>query len=200
MKTVAVFGGTFNPIHKGHTEIISALSQKPEISKVVLMPTKIPPHKTVDFLADERHRVNMCNIIADKFNNVEVSDLELKRVGKSYTIDTVSELKRLYPDSKIAITIGADMVVTFSEWKNYQALINEVKIFAFGRNTISDDEFKKGIVFLKSIGADIECINKTIPNISSTEIRTNLQNNKDTSKLLDSEIYEYIISNNIYGA
>ena len=200
MKTVAVFGGTFNPIHKGHTEIIAALSQKPEISKIILMPTKIPPHKTVDFLADERHRVNMCNIIADKFNNVEVSDLELKRVGKSYTIDTVSELKRLYPDSKIAITIGADMVVTFSEWKNYQALINEVKIFAFGRNTISDDEFKKGIVFLKSIGADIECINKTIPNISSTEIRMNLQNNNDSSKLLDSEIYEYIISNNIYGA
>ena len=126
--------------------------------------------------------------------------MELKRVGKSYTIDTVSELKNLYPDSKFAITIGADMVVTFSEWKDYQALINEVKIFAFGRNTISDDEFKKGIEFLKSIGADIEHISKTIPNISSSEIRMNLKNNNDTSKLLDSEIYEYIISNNIYGA
>ena len=199
MKTVAVFGGTFNPIHKGHTEIIGALNQKPEISKIILMPTKIPPHKTVDFLADELHRINMCNIIASKFNNVEVSDLELKRTGKSYTIDTVSELKRLYPNSNIAITIGADMVVTFSEWKNYQDLINEVKIFAFGRNTVSEEDLRKGIEFLKSIGADIEHIDKKISDISSTQIRTNLQNNNESLHLIDREIYKYIISNNIYG-
>lgn len=199
MGTVAVFGGTFNPLHIGHTEIISKLASKREIDRIVLIPTKIPPHKVVDRLADEEHRISMCNIIAQRIKKVEVSDLELKREGKSYTIDTIFDLKRLYPDSNIAITIGADMVVTFNEWKSYREIINNAKIFAFGRQTVDDEAFKDGVAFLKSIGADIEVIDAKISDISSTEIRNALFESKDISCLLDKEIYEYIIKNKLYG-
>ena len=105
MGMVVIFGGTFNPIHKGHTEIIESILKLDNIDKLLLIPTKIPPHKNVDCLADESDRINMCNIIASRFDGVEVCDIELKREGKSYSIDTLHSIKELYPNNPIAITI-----------------------------------------------------------------------------------------------
>ena len=198
MGYITVFGGTFNPIHTGHQEIIKCLSTRADIDKVLLMPTKIPPHKSTDYLADENDRYNMCCLVASYFHNVEVSDIELFREGKSYTIDTVNTLCSLYPNKDLALTIGGDMLVSFTRWKQYQDILSKCTLFVFGRGDISESEHNNAISNLKGLGANIVLIDTAITNISSTEIRNSLKTNIN-STYLDSKVRDYIIDNNLYG-
>ena len=118
MGIVAIFGGTFNPIHSGHREIINHLSNTPNVDKVIIIPTKIPPHKETDILADSQDRLNMCSIIASKYNNVEVSDIELLRYGKSYTIDTILTLQEEYNDQKFTFQEHEPIHQAYN-WRRY---------------------------------------------------------------------------------
>lgn len=196
MSKIVVFGGTFNPIHIGHCEIIEEISKLEDIDKILLIPTKIPPHKDFDCLASDVHRVNMCNLVANRFDNVEVSDIEINREGKSYTIDTVAAIKKVYPKHELAITIGADMLTTFHFWKDYKRLLKEVSIIAFGRATVNNNDFDDAFNRLTELGADITIIEKDITDVSSTVIRKNLSAN---SSLLYEDVYNYILNNNVYG-
>lgn len=198
MGLIAIFGGTFNPIHIGHREILDKLTNIRSIEKIILIPTKIPPHKQVSFLAKEEDRVKMCEIVAEMYDNVEVSAIELNRAGKSYTIDTLMRVKALYPDKKIAITIGADMVVTFDEWKDYKRIIENSVIITFARAGTDLDSYNKGLELLKNWGAELIVIADAISAVSSTEIRNSLSAGSPLEGLLDKEIYDYICNNNVY--
>ena len=198
MKTVAIFGGTFNPIHKGHIEIIDALCNIDDIEKVLVIPTKIPPHKNSDFLAGEQDRLNMCQIACKKFSKVSVSNIEFLREGKSYTVDTVADIANLYPKHKIAVTIGADMVTTFTEWKDYKKLLDRVELIVFYRAGIDIEKFNLSIKMLEKEGAKIRYIDKTITDTSSSDIRCYGQN-AETMANITLEIFKYISENNLYG-
>ena len=198
MGIIAVFGGSFNPIHIGHQEIIEQIRLIEDVEKVLIIPTKIPPHKETDYLADSCHRYNMCKLISSDYDNVEVSNIELDREGKSYTIDTVNSLLKIYNNSKLALTIGGDMLVSFDKWKDYKEILNKCILITFNRIGISDDEYKKGINKLKEIGATIIALNTQIADVSSTQIRNELQKNKD-SNLISNKIKKYIFKHNLYG-
>lgn len=196
---IVIFGGTFNPIHLGHKEIIDKVSSLVDVDKVLIVPTKIPPHKTAHSLASEVDRVEMCKLIASQYNNVEVCCVELERTGKSYTIDTLHEIKRRYPEFDIAITIGADMVVTFDEWKDYLLIVKLCRIITFKRGDTDISSYREGINKLQQYGADIIEISDEIINISSTEIRNAILNNEDTSEYLDGSVANYITEHGVYG-
>ena len=198
MGFITVFGGTFNPIHIGHQEIIKCLCDHKDVDKVLLMPTKIPPHKSTDYLASESDRYNMCNLIASDFDNVEVSDIELFREGKSYTIDTINTLCSLYPNKKLALTIGGDMLVSFTKWKQFQDILSKCTLIVFSRGDIGETEHKNAISYLKDLGANIIVIDTDITNISSTEIRNSLKTDIN-SAFLDEKVRKYIVDNNLYG-
>lgn len=198
MGIVAIFGGTFNPIHIGHNEIISHLNNISDIEKIILIPTKIPPHKNTDFLADAEHRYNMCKIIASNYSNVEVSDIELYREGKSYTIDTVKALESKYKNQKLALTIGGDMLVSFDCWKDYKEILKKCVLITFKRTGISDIEYFNSIEKLRCSGANILDLDFTITDVSSTKIRNDFSINLD-SNLVDKRVKNYILENNLYG-
>lgn len=198
MGIVAIFGGTFNPIHVGHNEIIKHLSNISNIDKVILIPTKIPPHKNSDFLAAAEHRYNMCKIIASDYSNVEVSDIELYREGKSYTIDTVKALESEYNNQQLALTVGGDMLVSFDCWKDYKEILEKCVLITFKRTYISDIEYYNSIEKLRSSGANILDLNFTITDVSSTKIRNDFSLNLD-SNLIDHRVKNYILENNLYG-
>jgi len=199
MGIIAVFGGTFNPIHLGHREIIEEILKIDGVEKVIVIPTKIPPHKTVNYMASEADRVTMCKLATEGLERVEVSDLELNRAGKSYTVDTVKTLCNQYRDKDIAITIGADMVVTFDEWKDYKTIVSLAKIITFARAGTDSEDYAKGINFLKDIGASIYNVDKKISDISSSMVRDALADGKDLNDLLSGRVLEYIIENKLYG-
>ena len=199
MKNVVIFGGTFNPLHIGHIQIISALSNLHDIHEVMLIPDKIPPHKECDFLASDEHRLNMCKIAAKKFPNVSVNDIELKRNGKSFTIDTVKDINRLYPDYNLFLAIGGDMLISFDKWKDYKELLSLCQIICLGRGGVDKEAFSKMTKTLEEMGGKMLVLNKEITEISSSLLRTNIQNKDFLSKYIDREILDYIFKNKVYG-
>lgn len=198
MGMVVIFGGSFNPIHIGHTEIIEHISKLDNVDKVLVIPTKIPPHKNSDYLANAEDRINMCSIIANKFNNVEVCDIELKREGKSYTVDTISALTEIYREQKLALTIGGDMLVSFDTWKNFKDILDNCTLITFKRVGVDNVEHKKSLDKLLSMGASIIDLECEITDVSSTQIRNELKINK-SSVLLDDKVNKYISDHNLYG-
>ncbi len=194
MSFTAIFGGTFNPFHKGHYEMLKALENCDKISKVLVMPDKIPPHKSVEFLASDTDRFNMCKIVAEDFSKAEVCDIEFKRQGKSYTYDTVKLLKEAYPDENLAFVCGGDMLVYFDKWYKADELMKMLPFIVFSRVSTDENEFSDCISRYREKGMQIIIMNEEIPNISSTDFRNSGLNN-----LLPDKVYNYIKERGIYG-
>ena len=189
----AIFGGTFNPFHLGHLEMLKAVSDLEFIDRILLIPDHIPPHKETDYLADDIHRLNMCNIICKDFPKAEVSSIEVDRKGKSYTIDTVKELKNLYPNDNFYFVCGGDMIAILDKWYNFEELFKNVVFLSFTRNDKAD--FLRDVEKMKQLGAEIIVIDTPIPDISSTDFRNTLKR-----ELLPKKIYNYIKEKGLYNA
>ena len=133
MGFTALFGGTFNPPHIGHYEMLRALDYRRDIDEVWLMPDRIPPHKVCDFLASDKDRINMCRIMAEDFKKVKLCLIEFERTGKSYSIDTVRLLKQKYKERDFIFVCGGDMLISFDKWYKYEELLKEIPFLAFRR-------------------------------------------------------------------
>lgn len=192
MANIAIFGGTFNPFHIGHYEMLEALCSLSFIDKVFVMPDKIPPHKSFDEAIDDIHRQNMCRLACDDFQKAELCLVEFERDGKSYTIDTVKLLKEKYPNDNFYIAIGGDMLSTLDTWYNWQELIKAVPFIAFSREGL--DDFDAALNRLTNNGANIIVVDSNITNISSTRLRQKIEQN-----LLPEKIYDYIVQKGIYN-
>jgi nicotinate-nucleotide adenylyltransferase len=198
MKTV-FFGGTFNPPHNAHKIMLSVANNLQNVEKILVVPTNIPPHKTVEgYCASFDDRFEMCNLLCNSFNKAQVSDIEFKRQGKSYTFDTVNILKKEYEN--IAILIGGDMMSTFDTWYNYKELIKMVEILAVRRKGVPDAEFDDMVQRLIAEGAKITVLDVDLPEISSTEIREcfETQNVEKLHSLLPENVMQYISENGLY--
>ncbi len=195
MGYTAVFGGTFNPFHIGHYEILKVLESKEDIDEIFLLPDKIPPHKECDFLAEDKHRIDMCNIVANGFKKVKVCLCEFEREGKSYSYDTLIYLKDKYPDKNFAFVIGGDMLVTLDTWYKANELIRLVPFITFMREDTNADSFTAKVLKLRNNGANIIEVKERIPCVNSTYIRNNIEKSK---QLLPQKIYEYIKSEGMY--
>lgn len=198
MKTIAVFGGTFNPIHIGHEQMLSKVCDLNFIDEVLLIPSKIPPHKSVDFLANDKYRMDMCRVVAEKYNKVKVSDIEINREGKSYTIDTLRTLNALYNDLRFYLVIGGDMVTSFTEWREYESILELAGLIVFSRTTTETENFNRSVMHLRNLGADVKIIDVEIADISSTEIRNKISDLLFLQNNLPKEVFKYLLSNNIY--
>lgn len=198
MSGIAVFGGTFNPIHIGHAQMICEVNKLSFIDKILVMPDNIPPHKQTDFLADNSHRINMCKLATENVSKAVVDDREIKRGGKSYTYYTVCALKEDYPNDDIYLSIGGDMLMSLDSWFNAKELFRLIKFIAFKRSGIDKSAFAEKIEYLKKLGADIYVIDVDIVSVSSTEIRGDFALGRNNN-LVPESVYNYIIENKVYG-
>ncbi len=191
MDNIAVFGGTFNPIHNGHLEIIKALIKLDIFSRILVIPTNVPPHKNAPMLASGEDRLNMCRLAVKGFPCVEVSDIELRRTGPSYSYDTVCELKES-TNAKIYLVCGGDMIATLDTWRNYDKLIRETAFVAFRRVGVDNTEFDRAVRKILENGGSVTVIDTEISDVSSTEIRLG---DKD---FLPLEVKQYIEEKGLY--
>jgi len=197
-KTV-VFGGTFNPFHNGHLLMARQAASLPFVDKLYLVPVMQPPHKdTSGELVSGSHRLEMCKLVSKLIDNCFVSDIELKRNGKSYTYDTLCELKQKYPSQEFCLLIGGDMVVTFDEWFRYKDILKMADLIVVTRKEVTTDEFKVAVNELELDGGILYFLNIDTPEISSTEIRRKIFDGEDVSKIIPFCIYQYIKSNKLY--
>lgn len=199
MSRIGVFGGTFNPIHNGHIQMIEACRNFAGLDKVIVIPSYTPPHKQCDMLADENQRLEMCKIACRNLEFAEISDIEIKRGGTSYTFETLQSLKQIYPDDELCFIMGADMFLSLENWKNPERIFELATIIAVPRN--SDDKYdllKHYTDVLKKMGANAEILNDSVLTVSSTFIRDNILHIERIKDLIDDKVYEYIINNKLY--
>ena len=132
MNKIGVFGGTFDPVHKGHEIPALKFYDKSGLDKLLIIPANIPPHKQNYDGVSAQDRLEMCRICFDKYKNnynIEVSDIEIKKDGVSYTVDTITDLREIYPGSVIYFLVGSDMFLNLESWRRYKELL-EMCIFA----------------------------------------------------------------------
>lgn len=197
MNRIAIFGGTFNPIHKGHINLCLECNRKFNFDKIILIPTNIPPHKDVIDLASNEQRLDMCKLAIKDNPLFEVSDIEMRLKGISYTINTINELKKIYKHTQIYLIIGSDMLFVFDKWKDYKEILDKVVLVIGARHSNQYNEMIKYVkVNLKS-HSNIRVIRVKTVDVSSTQIRYELSKNR-TPALLERQVYEYIVKNNIY--
>ena len=124
MSRVAMFGGSFNPVHLGHTGIVSRMVEEFDLDKVYVVPTYSTPLKDNTPMLSPNHRIEMCKLAFADMDSVLVSDIEISRQGKSYTVDTLKELKELHPDDELFLIIGADSFLQLRLWYNVASIFD----------------------------------------------------------------------------
>lgn len=198
MKT-GVFGGTFNPVHKGHIMLAEYCMDSVGLDRIIMIPTAVPPHKISNNLASENDRLNMCKLACRGKENFFVSDIEIKRQGKSYTYETLTQLKEIYPDDHLYTIMGADMFLTLDRWKNPEIIFEKSSIITIPRDEENKHELENFYnKVLKAMGASSVILPNPVMSVSSTFIRDNLDNFNLISDMLDKGVYDYIIKNNLY--
>ena len=200
---IGIYGGTFNPPHLGHMAAAKAAVAALKLDKLLLIPAAIPPHKALpsDTPAPE-HRLAMVEKWADGMGaGAEVSALELEREGKSYTSDTLRDIRQTYPDAELWLLMGTDMFLTLHLWHEPEVILSLAGICAFGR-TEQDGEalFAPQREHLqKNFDAKITTITlHGLVDISSTRLREQLENGGGGKYLLPS-VYGYILMHRLYG-
>lgn len=191
------FGGTFNPPHIAHRKMVEAVAALPEIERVLVAPTNIPPHKEVPgMFATKEQRLDMCELLCNGINKAETSDIEFRREGKSYSYYTLSELKEQY--GNISMLIGGDMVTSFTTWFNYKELLKIAEFYAVRRKGTDNAEFYESVEALRKEGGTFHVLELDFPEVSSTEAREAISKGEDAEKMIPKNIYDYIISNGLY--
>ncbi len=129
---IGLFGGTFNPLHNGHIDTIQYVADKFVLKKVVFIPCSIPPHKGQENLASAKDRFDMVNLSVKALPDLSgfcASDIELKRKGLSFTIDTIKEIKnKIKGDNKFFLIIGSDAFLDIHTWKNFKKIFKEIYV------------------------------------------------------------------------
>lgn len=198
---IAIYGGTFNPPHRGHVESLQAVYKQAKPDRVLVIPASIPPHKELAAGSpDAEKRLELTRLAFKELPYAEVTDMELTRTGKSYTSDTVAELLRKYPDAELMLAMGTDMFLSFETWHEYRYLIDNVTMLVFARREGEDEKiFKYGEYLESKYGAKINYIMHDPLPISSSEIRRLLPRRLGR-ELLPGAVFARIVKNGDYAA
>ena len=185
---IAIYGGSFNPMHIGHEKIVDYVLNNLNMDKIIIIPVGIPSHRENN-LEQSDTRLKICKEIFKGNKKIEVSDIEIKSEGKSYTYDTLLKLMDLYGENnEFFEIIGEDSLKSLKTWKNYEELLKICKFIVFRRkddkNIQIDKEFlnNKNIIILENEYYDI----------SSTEIRNMIKNNEDISSFVNKKVKKLI--------
>ena len=186
---IAIYGGSFNPMHRGHEQIVEYILKNLNMDKIIIVPVGIPSHRENN-LEQSDTRLKICREIFKDNSKIEVSDIEIKSDGKSYTCDTLIKLIEVYgKNNEFFEIIGEDSLKNFKTWKNYKELLKICKLVVFRRNDDEDKEIDKE--FLKN--SNIIILKNEYYNYSSTEIREKVKNGEDISNLVNKNVEKIIL-------
>ena len=203
IKRIGIFGGTFNPIHMGHMIMAEKVCQQHHLSKILFIPAYIPPHKYVNDLAEAYHRYQMIKAAISGKSKLEVSDLEIIREGKSYTIDTVQEILDHYgKNSEVFLIMGADSLNELELWKNIKRLSQLCHFVIINRPGFKTEASARLIEIIGSDNiSDMERLRIEITpvGISSTDIRKRLNDGVEIKGLVPECVEAYIREHGLYS-
>ena len=198
MAKIGLYGGTFNPIHEAHIHLVKDFADQLGLDKILLMPTFQPPHKQAHQLASPEDRLAMCRLAAAGDERLQVSDLEIRRAGKSYTAQTLEELHRLYPDCQWHLLMGEDMFLTVDHWRWPEKIYRLATLCAAPRSLDGMVRLEKYAQFLRTRGAETVLCNIRYLPVSSTMVREAVAAGIPLNGLVSPEIARSIREKGLY--
>lgn len=199
MFKTGIMGGTFNPVHKAHIELAKQAYEQLNLDKILFIPSKNPPHKKNSDIASDEHRFNMLKLATAPYDYFELSDIELKREGTTYTLDTVSALKNANPETEYSFIIGGDSLMKFLNWRNPKEIVKYCRIVAAGRYGYTKEQLEEQQTLInQSLNTTIDFIDVPDMAISSEMIRTLLAEGSSARDYLPEQVYEYIQKHKLY--
>lgn len=196
---IGIMGGTFDPIHLGHLATAEAVRELFALDEILFIPAARPPHKLGNNITDEQHRLTMTRLATSSNKFFRVSDMELKRTGLSYTLDTMNELHKTFGRStELFFIIGADSLADLSKWHAARELVEKCHFIATTRQGV-DVDFSAVEKFFGS--AAKEHIHRTTTpglEISSTDIRERVRRGRSIKYLVPEVVEEYILREELY--
>ena len=198
MKRIGIMGGSFNPIHNGHIEIAREVLDELRLDKLIFIPVGNHPFVKSN-MADAKDRFNMVKLAIDSEEYFEVCDIEIKRRGFSYTVDTLRELKSTYSDSEFFFITGADILGELGLWKDITEIFKLCQFVVVFRPIYAFSSFYNMIDKVeKEYGIKL-CVVEVLGNdVSSTRIRDMVRNREVIAKMVHPEVEKYIIRKKIY--
>lgn len=194
MSKVGIFGGSFNPVHKGHTELARAAFRILKLDEMLIIPTAQSPHKQTAEVSFE-DRAEMCRLAFENDKGFLISDIEKQLGGTSYTINTVRALKEIYPKrTEFYLIIGGDMLFYFEKWYRHEALLKECHVVAAARE---NDSYVDMLEYANELGR-VKVLNLPVTEVSSTELREKLANGEECAYLIDDKVKAYISERGLY--
>lgn len=185
---IGIFGGTFNPPHLGHLRLCEAFARQLGLDRVLVIPTFVPPHKTAPDLASCEDRLAMCRQMFSADSRCTVSDMEIRRGGKSYTVETLEALQAQYPGEQFYLLVGSDMLQSFDTWYRSEDIEKLCTLCAAPRES-GGFAGRDGAVSLESF-EPVE--------ISSTQIREKVRLGEDVRAWVGADVADYIRQKELY--
>ena len=173
MERIGIYGGTYNPPHVGHMRAAAHAIEALKLDRLLLIPNNIAPHKQMpEDAATAQQRMDMLRMSAKGLEKTEILDLELQRDGKSYTSDTVTQIRKIYPEGELFLLMGTDMFLNFLTWHEYRTISDQVTLAVFYRGERGEQEAVcRQQERLEEMGIRVVRICNPVTAISSTDLR-----------------------------
>jgi nicotinate-nucleotide adenylyltransferase len=221
MKRIGLFGGTFDPVHRGHIETVQGVRARFLLDEVHLIPSALPPHKGTGKVTNAAHRLEMARLAVAGEIGLRVSDVELNRSGPSFTIDTVSQITKIWQNqATLFFIVGLDAFLEMDTWKSHSALFHRIAFIVMARSGKGSDDLSmmhrtmacyldgkisRGYCFSSSRSCFTHERNKPVfiyngppVDISATDVRQRIRNREPFDSLVPKSVADYINAKGIY--
>jgi nicotinate-nucleotide adenylyltransferase len=190
---IGIYGGSFNPIHRGHTELAASIVRQGLVDELWLLVSPLNPLKrdAASDMAEYEHRLNMARLATEGIEGVKVSDFERHLPIPSYTITTLGELRKAYPTHEFVLVIGADNWERFPRWYHAREIIRSYPILIYRRPGCAIDE--------TTLPPSVQVVDTPLYDISSTEIRESVKKGRMPLKWVDRKVATYIRVHHLYS-
>jgi len=212
---IGIFGGTFNPIHKGHVKAAKEAQKIFQLEKILFIPSYIPPHKASPDIASPAHRMKMVELAAAPYPRFVPSSIEIDAGGKSYSILTVAKLKKKYPDTSMFFLVGADAFLEIETWRDHEKLLEQCHFVVISRPgyRLKDaqknmgKEYREKTVWVsdsfrfeekQNDGHKVFFLSISALNIASKEVREKIRKGEYIRDLVAEPVEKYIRQNRLY--
>jgi nicotinate-nucleotide adenylyltransferase len=193
---LGVFGGTFDPIHLAHLVLAEQAREQLRLDQVLFMPAFIPPHKMGRTLSPPKVRLEMAELAVAGHPNFEVGDLELRRTGPSYTVDTLRTLREQHPSAELLLLLGGDSLADFPTWREPREILSLAKLGVMKREGSPPPEQPTG--WEAELAERVTFIEAPLLAISGTDLRRRVSEGRSIRYFVPAAVEAFINANKLY--